>query len=230
MFVTNSAASFHPVTLAQASTETNITKVLALLYGIYSAKFAELAGGVIESTVHHHYLVFAYCGRGFIETTATLRFYSNKTRKLFSSAKNPDVFDAAELSAIAKLLDKHARGGRFDWTRYWKVGRKDMVDHLASTGSAPEKTAMSNPSQVNVETTIDTWVSGEPAIELIYDYFCELVHPNIGSKRMRVARRISIGLLTRRHADLSSIRSNLRRTSGSPSRAGAWPVNIGMAQ
>src|SRR5271155_1859148 len=88
----NSAASFHPVALAQASAETYITKVLALLYGIYSAKFAELAGGVIESTVHHNYLVFAYCGRGFIETTATLRFYNNKTRKLFSSAKNPDAF------------------------------------------------------------------------------------------------------------------------------------------
>jgi hypothetical protein len=96
----DSPASFEPLSLARAPAETYITEVFKLLYAIYSAKFAELIGGVVDSTVHQTYLLFAYCGRGFIETTATLRFYNKKTNQLFMSAKNPDVYDTDELLEI----------------------------------------------------------------------------------------------------------------------------------
>jgi hypothetical protein len=58
-----------------------------------------------------------------------------------------------------------------------------MVDHIAATKheKASDKAPMSNPSQINAKSTIDAWASDEPGIALIYDFFCEIVHPNIGS-------------------------------------------------
>jgi hypothetical protein len=175
------AASFDLVVPESSSLDTYIGAVLTLLFGIYSAKFSELVGAVITSTVEQNYLVFAYCGRGLIETTATLRFYNRKAIKLAQSAKNLDAFSEAELRDIAILLDKHARGGRFDWARYFEGGRKAMVEHLVAIQKKHEVPNLANPLQVNVKTTIDAWSSTEPAITLLYDYFCELVHPNIGS-------------------------------------------------
>lgn len=180
----DNTASFNPIILQQEPVEKYIAGVLKLLYGIYAAKFAELSEGIIESTSNSKYLVFAYCCRGFIETTATLRFYNKKTQQLFLKAKNQDAYNSAELIEIASLLDRHSRGGRFDWTQYWTLGRKGMVKHISA--SAREKKPAqnlpgSNPSQINVKTMIDAWVSGEPTIALIYDFFSEVVHPNLGS-------------------------------------------------
>lgn len=70
--------SFNPIVLQQEPVKKYIAHVLKLLYAIYAAKFAELSEGLIESTGKPKYLVFAYCGRGFIETAATLRFYNKK--------------------------------------------------------------------------------------------------------------------------------------------------------
>lgn len=176
--------SFNPTILQQEPVEKYIAQVLQLLYGIYAAKFAELSEGIIESTSNPRYLVFAYCCRGFIETTAALRFYNKKTQQLFMKAKNQDAYDSAELREIASLLDLHSRGGRFDWAQYWTLGRKGMVNHI-STSAREKKPAQnppgSNPSQINAKTMIAAWVSDEPTIALIYGFFCEVVHPNLGS-------------------------------------------------
>src|SRR5207253_8744668 len=38
-----------------------------------------------------------------------------------------------------------------------------------------------NPSQVNVITALNQWAADKPGIILAYEFFCELVHPNLGS-------------------------------------------------
>ena len=38
----------------------------------------------------------------------------------------------------------------------------------------------SNPKSTNVKTSIDNLAKDEPGIPLIYDYYCEIVHPNLG--------------------------------------------------
>ncbi|MGH7233060.1 MAG: hypothetical protein ACREJU_17135, partial [Nitrospiraceae bacterium] len=152
----------------------------------------ELLRNVIRSTADEEFLVFAHCGRGLIETTATLRYYNNKTLAIVMAAKDPDKFSSEEISEIVELLDKHSRGGRFDWGSFWMSKRKDMVERLVA-GRKEKKSQIPsdtpNPSQVNVQTAIDSWMTERPGVVLIYDFFCELVHPNLGSNFLVMGAR-----------------------------------------
>ncbi len=108
-----------PVRLQNTHRFEYVGTVLWLLYGIYAAKYRELLRNVISSTADEEFLVFAHCGRGLIETTATLRYYNKKTLAVVMAAKNPAKFSSEEITKIIDLLDKHSRGGRFDWESFW---------------------------------------------------------------------------------------------------------------
>lgn len=161
-----------------------IGEVLWLLYGVYIAKYRELLNNLIRSTEYEEFLVFALCGRAIIETTATLRYYNKKIQTVISNAQNLDAFSQNELSQIIVLLDKHAKGGRFDWNDFWKLSYQDMAEKLVAARknkNGKENQKMNNPQQVNILTTIDSWATDEQLVALAYEFFCELVHPNIGS-------------------------------------------------
>lgn len=163
-------------------------EVLWLIYRIYVAKYRELLSSVVKSTQNEDFIVFALCGRAVIETTATLRYYNNKTLAFVKGVKNPDQFSSSEIESIIELLDKHSRGGRFDWTKFFSASRREMAQKLVEArrlkaqSTKPEE--ISNPIQVNVQTTLDAWSKEQPEIALSYDFFCELVHPNLGSNFM----------------------------------------------
>jgi hypothetical protein len=185
-----------PVSLQNTHRFEYVGTVLWLLYGIYAAKYRELLRNVISSTANEEFLVFAHCGRGLIETTATLRYYNKKTLAVVMAAKDPEKFSSEEITKIIDLLDKHSRGGRFNWESFWMSNRKDMAERLVATRVATLKKKKSqipsdtpNPSQVSAQTAIDTWMSEEPGIVLVYDFFCELVHPNLGSNFLVMGAR-----------------------------------------
>lgn len=174
--------------LAQRPKNEYMGEVLWLIYGIYVAKYRELLSSVVKSTQSEDFIVFALCGRAVIETTATLRYYNNKTLAVVTGAKNPDQFSVDEINSIIELLDKHSRGGRFDWTKFFSAPRREMAQQLVEArrkkaqSATPEE--LPNPIQVNVQTALDAWSKEQPEIMLFYDFFCELVHPNLGSNFM----------------------------------------------
>ncbi len=161
-----------------------MAQVLWLIFGIYTAKYRELTSSVIQATNDKTFLVFALCGRAIIETTATLRYYNNKFLGQIRTAKDPDAFDADEIKSIIELLDTHSRGGRFNWAMFLTSPRSDMVKHLVDAGKNKIKGSQTNPEQINVKTTISKWAKDQPEVLLAYDFFCELVHPNLGSNFM----------------------------------------------
>jgi hypothetical protein len=175
-------------TLLTATKQEYIGEVLWLIYGIYIAKFKELLSGVIRATNDEDFLIFALCGRGIIETTATLRYYNKKILSVVKDAKNPDAFSQEDLHAIAELLEKHSRGGRFDWEKFWTSPRKDLAASLVEALRQKQKKAAPQPtlypSQVSAQTAIENWAKEQPEIVLFYDFFCETVHPNLGSNFM----------------------------------------------
>jgi len=162
--------------------------VLWLIYGIYIAKYRELLSAVVKSTRDEDFLVFALCGRAVIETTATLRYYNDKTLAVITGAKNPDQFSVDEIKRIVELLDKHSRGGRFDWPQFFSAQRGEMAQQLVQARRKKNQNAkteeLPNPIQVNVQTALDAWSKEQSEIVLFYDFFCELVHPNLGSNFM----------------------------------------------
>lgn len=174
--------------LVQAPSNDYVGQTLWLIYGIYTAKYRELLDSVIRATNDEDFLIFALSGRATIETTATLRYYNNKLLAIIKSAKDLDAFSKEEIADIVRLLDKHSRGGRFDWTQFWSSPRQDMAMTLVAARRAKkgvgDPNPLPNPSQVNIQTAIDAWAADQPEIILFYDFFCELVHPNLGSNFM----------------------------------------------
>lgn len=186
-------ATFDSLKLQKTHQFEYIGTVLWLLYGIYAAKYRELLKNVIRSTADEDFLVFAYCGRGLIENTAMLRYYNNKINIIVSTSKDPDKFSVEEISRIIELLDKHSRGGRFDWEAFWTSNRKDMAERLVAARKKDKQSHtpldLPNPTQVNIETAIKSWMGDEGGIILVYDFFCELVHPNLGSNFLVMGAR-----------------------------------------
>ena len=166
-----------------------IKKILGFLYGMYIEKYLELLSEVVISVNNERFLTFGLVGRTLLETTATLKHYNNKLQEIASSAKDKDNFSADELNELALILDKHSRGGRFDWFRFWTSNRKDMASNLVNeikskskkNSSDENNNSQSNPESINVQTAINSWGKESNGIQLGYAFFCELVHPNLGS-------------------------------------------------
>ena len=157
---------------------------LQFIFAIYSAKFIELTASLIQSTIDGRFLIFGFCGRGLIETTATLRYYNQKLTTIIKRASDRDALLPEEYAQIIRLLDDHARAGRFDWSFLWSEGRSAMTKRILAERPGSKKSdgkKQSNPVQINATTMVDAWSKDEPGVALIYHYFCDLVHPNMGS-------------------------------------------------
>jgi hypothetical protein len=162
-----------------------------LLYAQYLLKYNELVGGLIEAANSHQFIVFGLCGRTLIEVTATLRYYHKKIVPVIQEAVASGVTTDKQWQEILSSLDKHARGGRFNWQEFWFGDRKKFAFHLVESAKNSGKKKNShvegeiqkqpNPEQVNALTAINQWAEEAPSIQLSYSFFCELVHPNLGS-------------------------------------------------
>jgi len=166
-----------------------IKKILGFLYGIYIEKYHELLSEVVISVNNERFLTFGLVGRTLLETSATLRHYNKKLLEIAGSAKDKDNFSADELNELVLILDQHSRGGRFDWFRFWTSNRKDMASNLVNeikmkvkkNDATDSLRSQSNPDSINVQTAINNWGKESNGIQLAYAFFCELVHPNLGS-------------------------------------------------
>ncbi|MEI7516199.1 MAG: hypothetical protein WCK81_12500 [Betaproteobacteria bacterium] len=166
-----------------------IKKILGFLYGMYVEKYFELLSEVVISINNERFLTFGLAARTLLETSATLRHYNKKLQDIADSAKDKDNFSVAELNELALILDKHSRGGRFDWFRFWTSNRKDMAENLVNeiknkskkNDKVDSSRTQTNPDSINVQTAINKWGEDSHGVQLAYAFFCELVHPNLGS-------------------------------------------------
>lgn len=167
-----------------------IHKMFKFLYAQYQLKYAELTGGLIDSLNKKEYMIFASCARGLLELTAVLRYYTKKLEPIIDEAAKTGIFSHEQQKTMLDIIDQHARGGRFNWNEFYFGNKSSFAKHLVEMRkkkgkqfSAEAKNILEkvNPEQVNVLTAIDNWAKEEPGVLLTYEYFCELVHPNLGS-------------------------------------------------
>ena len=77
---------------------------------------------------------------------------------------------------------------RFDWESflyrdYVKLRDKvvaELTDKRQKKGPPAGQDSIIAP-QVNVLTCVKRWAQQEPGVLIVYNLFCDLVHPNIGS-------------------------------------------------
>lgn len=185
----SNAATLSPQDLEKDIPYEITRKYFKFLYALYQAKYAELTGALIESVNNKNYLLFGLCGRSLLELTAILRYYTKKIQPIINEAANTGSFTKEQQQKMVDILDSHARGGRFNWNEFHSGDRAKFAEHLVEArrkkrGINQQSTTILdkiNPEQVNVLTAIDQWEREDSGILLIYEYFCELVHPNLGS-------------------------------------------------
>lgn len=145
---------------------------LDLIWGAYTQKISLITSGLISSINNKDFLSYALLGRSLIEHTAVIRYYHNLIVKNIQESVKRGAVSEVEIKKLIEILDKHIRGHRFDWDTYFKGDFEKLTK---------EYKIEDYKSQVNVKTCLDKWVEEQPEIKVLYDLFCDLVHPNIGS-------------------------------------------------
>ncbi len=153
------------------------------LVSVYFSKHAKLSKALLTGLRNDDYLTYALCARSLIELVAMLRYYVfQKYKPLLAKGS----LTHEDLQTLVKIDDQHLRGSRFDWEsfvyrRYAKLMEDTIRQIKAKKGPKRLEALPGAPEQVNVATCIDKWAVETPEVQMIYNLFCDLVHPNIGS-------------------------------------------------
>ncbi|MGK7945890.1 MAG: hypothetical protein AB4058_15615 [Microcystaceae cyanobacterium] len=155
---------------------------------VYFNKYRILCFSLIQVLNAENYLMYGLIGRAIIEHTAILRYYvTGKMLPLVEKALEDGIVTKEEVEEIIPWLEKHLTGQRFQWQPF-------LADYLDESTSEP--TQQNRQLQVNVITCLEKWIKEEPSITPLYELFCDLVHPNLGSTLLisrKVENQVGIG-------------------------------------
>lgn len=148
----------------------------------YASRFTELCNGALASFERSDFLVYALCGRALLETTALLRYYIVREYK---PLLDEGMLDWKAMQKLVDIDDRHLRGTGFDWGafmlgEYSKLS-EDAQRRRGHRGSNRRTDHGALPKQVPIGRCIDVWSKETPAVGLVYDLFCDMVHPNAGA-------------------------------------------------
>lgn len=150
-----------------------------VLLAVYIAKHSAFSRNMALSLERRDYLGYALNGRSIVEMAATLRHYTKNYARILRKGQ-------IDLKELINLHYKHLHGTRFDWDNYFSGRFFEMAEHSKKEAEAKKKkgTAMAQRiknSQINVFTCIQDWSKEAPVVSILYELFCDLVHPNMGS-------------------------------------------------
>ena len=167
-----------------------VNHYLEMLWVVYISKYHLLCQSLIQALNSENFFLYGMIGRSLIEHTAILRYYvTGKMLPLVNEALSQEKVADSKIQELIVLLDRHLTGERFDWDSFLA----DYFDELEQ----PQRGELLKEPQVNVLTCLQKWMKEEPAIANLYELFCDLVHPNLGStllfSRLIVKQKIGVG-------------------------------------
>ncbi len=153
------------------------------LISSYVSKYSDLSNGVLTGIKQNNYLLYALSGRALIETTAMLRYYLMEKYKPLLD--NPTL-DREGFRRLIEIDDHHLRGGKFDWESFLLKRYSKLVEGVESRRQGKHKNPPQRdpgvlPKQVRIGVCVQNWAQETPVVQIAYDLFCDLVHPNLGS-------------------------------------------------
>ena len=158
------------------------------IYVSYVEKFRELVGGFISSLNNRQYLLTALCGRSIIESTATLRYYNTAVMKKAKLSAKKEIFglDVEFLEDAFRLAEQHMKGSRLNWVDFFTSDKKNFIHDLVE--KEKRRLSKEKPKKEDYLTSLpigkflDSWFDDDPElVAFSYNFFSELVHPNLGS-------------------------------------------------
>jgi hypothetical protein len=154
------------------------------------SKYVTVNKGMIESANRYDFLSYALAGRSMIETTATIRYYLKKhIMPLVEASVRTGKISANESQTLLNHLHRLLVGTRFDWDSFLTEGFKTLTENYSDQVKRKNRgknagTWEANPlkyEQINAATCLQAWAKEDPKIGVLYDLFCDMVHPNFGS-------------------------------------------------
>ena len=141
---------------------------------VYFKKYSVFSQCLIQVLNEENYLLYGLIGRAILEHTAVLRYYvTSKMLPLAQEVVADGKVTESEIEELIQWLDKHLVGRRFDWDSF-------LADYFQEIkGLKPDSVV--KPAQVNILTCLEKWGRENRSIIHLYELFCDLVHPNLGS-------------------------------------------------
>lgn len=147
------------------------------------AKTAFYMRGVVISANDGNLLVAAQSLRAMIEMSSMLRMTAHQLQPLIDNAVKTGEFTAEEGREILRQLSLLLHGGKFDWATYFLKGAKAVLDGRDKPVGDGETAAK---DMLRVSKCIKSWAKETPVAGFVYDYLCDLVHPNKGSNLLMI--------------------------------------------
>jgi hypothetical protein len=152
------------------------------------AKSILFSRSIVDNVNNRNLLSAFQAIRGYVELVATLRYTVNIMEPIIHKAADDRTISVEDARTIAGHMDILLHGGRFNWKTYFEEGVSAMIDRKKLKRTKEEK-AKFETKALRIGTCINDWGLESPAAEFIYDYLCELVHPNKGSNMILLVQR-----------------------------------------
>lgn len=135
---------------------------------------------IVQSLNDGNLLLSFHALRGYVELVAALRYTVKRATPIVQEAAATGQITAEQARQLANHLNLLLHGGRFNWATYFEQGAKGVIDRRQVKRSKEERQKFEF-NNLRIAKCVDDWAKETPAAEFIYDYLCELVHPNKGS-------------------------------------------------
>jgi hypothetical protein len=159
-----------------------------LVFTMSWAKAVLYSRGVIDGVNAGNILAALLSMRAYVEMAATLRYTVDEMRPVVercAAAGRVTVEDCARLAERFELL---LHGGRFDWRTYFLEGAAALAEKRKRPKRKEERVAFDS-KHLRVGDCIKKWSDKKPEVGFIYDYLCDVVHPNKGSNLVILRER-----------------------------------------
>lgn len=152
------------------------------------AKSILFSKSIVNSVNNKNLLSAFQAMRGYVELVATLRYTVKKMQPLIDKVDENGTVTADDARMILGHMEILLHGGRFNWKTYFEEGVSAVIDRKKLNRTKEEK-AKFETKALRIGSCIKDWGLESPAAEFIYDYLCELVHPNKGSNMILLVQR-----------------------------------------
>jgi hypothetical protein len=168
----------------------NLKASTRLIVTMYLTKTIYYSRAIIENVNSRNLLVAFQCMRALVEVVAAVRYTLEKMQPIIHECATRGTVTAEEAHRLNYHCDLLLHGGRFDWPAFFEEGAWSILERKNKPRTKEERKQFEERSHyLKVDTGMKSWSKKQPLAGFVYDYLCDLVHPNKGSNLTVLVQR-----------------------------------------
>lgn len=169
-----------PVTMQHVDVVEGIAENARIVLTMTLTKAILFSRSIIENVNGRNLLVAFHSLRGYLELVAVTRFTVKRMQPLVIKAAQVGYVAVEDARTIANHFEILLHGGRFNWRAYFDEGPRGVLTRKQANRTKEERKKF-EANSLRINKCIEDWSTEHEAVEFVYDYLCDLVHPNKGS-------------------------------------------------